>query len=233
MLFVSWVKRKECSKVKRNFQLYVKKGMDIKMTKIKICGLQRKEDIAYVNELKPDYIGFVFLQGRRRYISPKDAASLRALLNPSIQSVGVFVDEPMGNVVSLLQSQTIQIAQLHGQEETAYAQKLKSICNCPIIKAFIIKAKEDIEKAVDYPADYLLLDNGLGTGEAFDWSLIQKIDRPFFLAGGLNPGNVQKAISMAHPYAVDTSSGVETDRHKDYEKIKAFIHSVRSYENKK
>lgn len=203
------------------------------MTKIKICGLQRKEDISYVNKLKPDYIGFVFLQSRRRYISPKDAASLRTLLNTSIQSVGVFVNEPIENVVSLLQSQTIQIAQLHGQEDVFYAQKLKSICNCPIIKAFIIKTKEDIKRAMDYPADYLLLDNGLGTGETFDWSLVRQIDRPFFLAGGLNSENVQNAISMTHPYAVDTSSGVETDQHKDYEKIKAFIHSVRSYENKK
>lgn len=203
------------------------------MTKIKICGLQTEEDISYVNELRPDYIGFVFLQGRRRYISPKEAASLRTLLDPSIQSVGVFVNEPMENVVSLLQNQTIQIAQLHGQEDASYALKLKSICNCPIIKAFIIKSKEDIERAMNYPADYLLLDNGLGTGETFDWSLIQKIDRPFFLAGGLSSENVQKAISMTHPYAVDTSSGVETNERKDYKKIKAFINSVRTYEEEK
>ena len=203
------------------------------MTKIKICGLQTEEDISYVNELRPDYIGFVFLQGRRRYISPKEAASLRTILDPSIQSVGVFVNEPVENVVSLLQNQTIQIAQLHGQEDASYALKLKSICNCPIIKAFIIKSKEDIERAMNYPADYLLLDNGLGTGETFDWSLIQKIDRLFFLAGGLNSENVQKAISMTHPYAVDTSSGVETNEHKDYEKIKAFINSVRTYEDEK
>lgn len=202
------------------------------MTKIKICGLQSKEDICYVNELKPDYIGFVFLQNKRRYVSPEKAATLRDLLSPSIQGVGVFVNEPVENVISLLQSQTIQIAQLHGQEDAAYAQQLKKICNCPVIKAFIIKNKEDIEKAMDYPADYLLLDNGLGTGETFDWSLIRKMDRPFFLAGGLNAENVQKAISMTHPYGVDTSSGVETNQRKDYEKIKAFIRSVRTYKDK-
>ena len=198
------------------------------MTKIKICGLQREEDISYVNEFKPDYIGFVFLQGRRRYIAPEKAASLRALLAPSIQSVGVFVNEPIENVVSLLQNQTIQIAQLHGQEDTSYAQKLKSICNCPIIKAFIIKTKKDIKNAMAYPADYLLLDNGLGTGETFDWSLIQKTDRPFFLAGGLTSENVAQAISMTHPYAVDTSSGVETNQQKDAAKIESFIRSVRN-----
>lgn len=199
------------------------------MTKIKICGLKSEDDISYANELKPDYIGFVFLQGRRRYVSPQKAASLRALLDPSIQSVGVFVNEPIENVAALLQNQTIQIAQLHGQEDEAYAINLKRLCGKPVIKAFIIKTKEDIQRALAYPADYLLLDNGLGSGEAFDWSFIQDIDRPFFLAGGLNSENVRQAISMTHPYAVDTSSGVETDDKKDYEKMKSFINTVRGY----
>lgn len=198
------------------------------MTKIKICGLQSEDDISYVNKLMPDYIGFVFLQGRRRYISPDDAAHLKSLLNPSIQSVGVFVNESVENVASLLQSGTIQMAQLHGQEDEAYAKKLKSLCDRPIIKAFIIKSEEDIKKALAYPADYLLLDNGLGTGETFDWSLVRSIERPFFLAGGLNSENVREAISLTGPYAVDTSSGVETDYKKDYYKIKAFIDAVRS-----
>ncbi len=197
------------------------------MTKIKICGLKSEDDISYVNELKPDYIGFVFLQGRARYVSPKKAASLRTLLDPAIQSVGVFVNEPMEHVTALLQNGTIQIAQLHGQEDEAYTEELKRLCHKPIIKAFIIKTKDDIQRVLSYPADYLLLDNGLGTGEIFDWSLIQNIDRPFFLAGGLNPENVRQAISITHPYAVDTSSGVETDYRKDYKKIKSFIHSVR------
>lgn len=198
------------------------------MTKIKICGLQSEDDISYVNELMPDYIGFVFLQGRRRYISPEDAAHLKSLLNPSIQAVGVFVNEPVENVASLLQNGTIQMAQLHGQEDEAYARKLKSLCDKPIIKAFIIKSESDIRDALTYPSDFLLLDNGLGTGEVFDWSLIQNIERPFFLAGGLTPENVRDAIFLTHPYAVDTSSGVETDQKKDYNKIKAFIDAVRS-----
>lgn len=197
------------------------------MTKIKICGLQSEDDISYVNELMPDYIGFVFLQGRRRYISPDDAAHLKSLLDPTIQSVGVFVNESVENVASLLQNGTIQMAQLHGQEDENYAKNLKSMCDKPIIKAFIIKSEEDIKKALAYPSDYLLLDNGLGTGETFDWSLIRNIDRPFFLAGGLNSENVREAISLTGPYAVDTSSGVETDHRKDYNKIKAFIDAVR------
>lgn len=198
------------------------------MTKIKICGLQSEDDISYVNKLQPDYIGFVFLQGRRRYVSPEKAADLRKLLNPSIQSVGVFVNESVGNVAALLQNDTIQLAQLHGQEDEAYAQELKRLCSKPIIKAFIIKSENDIKRALTYPADYLLLDNGLGTGESFDWSLIQNIDRPFFLAGGLNPENVKEAIAITHPYGVDTSSGVETEYRKDYSKIKSFINAVRN-----
>ena len=196
------------------------------MTKIKICGLKSENDISYANELKPDYVGFVFLKGRARYISPKQAAHFRKLLDPSIPAAGVFVNEPVENVISLLQSGTIQIAQLHGQEDEAYLKELRQYCSQPVIKAFIIKTRADIQKALAFPSDYLLLDNGLGTGETFDWSLIQNIDRPFFLAGGLNPENVRNAIEFAHPYAVDVSSGVETDGKKDYKKMKAFVTAV-------
>lgn len=198
------------------------------MVKVKICGLQSEDDISYVNELKPDYVGFVFMKGRRRYISPENAAHLRALLDPEIQSVGVFVNEPLENAAALLQSGTIQAAQLHGQEDEGYARELKRLCQKPIIKAFIVRTAEDIGQALAYPCDYLLLDNGLGTGESFDWSLVQNIDRPFFLAGGLTPENVRDAIRRTHPYGVDTSSGVESCHRKDYHKIKAFIGAARN-----
>lgn len=198
------------------------------MTKVKICGLKSENDISYVNELKPDYVGFVFLQGRKRYVSPQKAAHLRDLLDPSIPAVGVFVNEPLEQIISLAENGTIQMVQLHGQEDAPYLQELRRHCKLPVIKAFIIKTKEDIERALLYPSDYLLLDNGLGTGESFDWSLIQNIDRPFFLAGGLTPENAASAINLAHPYALDVSSGVETDGNKDYEKIKAFIHTVKN-----
>lgn len=201
------------------------------MTKVKICGLKSEDDISYANELKPDYIGFVFLQGRKRYVSPSHAAHLRELLDPSIPAVGVFVNEPLEYVISLAESGTIQMIQLHGQEDKSYLQKLRESCSLPVIKAFIIRTKEDMESALLYPSDYLLLDNGLGTGEAFDWSLIEKINRPFFLAGGLNPKNAASAIEQAHPYALDVSSGVETDGNKDYEKMKSFIHTVRTIVN--
>lgn len=197
------------------------------MTKIKICGLRREQDIRYANELMPDYIGFVFLKGKMRYVTFEEAAHLRSLLDPAIPAVGVFVNEPVENVIRLLQSGTIQIAQLHGQEDEAYAEELGRAGDHCIIRAFAVRSSEDIHRAFAFPADYPLLDNGKGTGETFDWSLFQEQEKTFFLAGGLSPENVKEAIECFHPYAVDVSSGVETDGFKDYEKMKAFMDAVR------
>ena len=197
------------------------------MTKIKICGLRREQDIRYANELMPDYIGFVFLKGKMRYVTFEEAAHLRSLLDPAIPAVGVFVNEPVENVIRLLQSGTIQIAQLHGQEDEAYAEELRRAGDHCIIRAFAVRSSEDIHRAFAFPADYPLLDNGKGTVETFDWSLFQEQEKPFFLAGGLSPENVKEAIECFHPYAVDVSSGVETDGFKDYEKMKAFMDAVR------
>lgn len=197
------------------------------MTKIKICGLRREQDIRYANELMPDYIGFVFLKGKMRYVTFEEAAHLRSLLDPAIPAVGVFVNEPAENVIRLLQAGTIQIAQLHGQEDEAYIEELRRAGDHCIIRAFAVRSSEDIHRAFAFPADYPLLDNGKGTGETFDWSLFQEQEKPFFLAGGLSPENVKEAIECFHPYAVDVSSGVETDGYKDYEKMKAFMDAVR------
>lgn len=197
------------------------------MTKIKICGLRREQDIRYANELMPDYIGFVFLKGKMRYVTFEEAAHLRSLLDPAIPAVGVFVNEPAENVIRLLQAGTIQIAQLHGQEDEAYIEELRRAGDHCIIRAFAVRSSEDIHRAFAFPADYPLLDNGKGTGETFDWSLFQEQEKPFFLAGGLSPENVKDAIECFHPYAVDVSSGVETDGFKDYEKMKAFMDAVR------
>ena len=197
------------------------------MTKIKICGLKSEQDISFANELKPDYVGFVFLKGKARYVSPTQAAQLRKLLDPEIPAVGVFVNEPPENVIALLQEGTIQIAQLHGKEDALYVKKLRSTCKNSIIKAFVIKSETDLENALSFPSDYLLFDNGQGTGKVFNWSLIKNGNRPFFLAGGLTPENIEDAITTLHPFGVDVSSGVETDGKKDYDKIKTFINNIR------
>lgn len=198
------------------------------MTKIKICGLSRLCDIDYVNTTMPDYIGFVFAPHSKRYVSPSQASQLKARLSPCIKAAGVFVGEEAENILDIAGRGIIDIIQLHGSEDDHYISKLKAVSDVPIIKAFSIKSKKDIQTAVLSSADYILLDNGAGgTGDVFDWSLISEISRPYFLAGGLTPNNVGQAVYKNHPFAVDASSGVETDGVKDFNKIKAFIDTVR------
>ena len=187
--------------------------------KVKICGLFRDCDIDYVNEAKPDFIGFVFAQSRRQ-VSAEWAEARRPKLRPEITPVGVFVNEPIANVVKLLNANIIAMAQLHGEENEQYIKELKALTNKPIIKAVRVLSQKDIESAQHTLADFLLLDNGTGgTGESFDWSLVRKMKKPFFLAGGLKADNLEQAISATSPYAVDLSSGVETDGVKDRTKI--------------
>ena len=203
------------------------------MTKIKVCGIKRPCDIDMVNELMPDYVGFVFAKNSKRYISPDEAKLLRGRLNREITAVGVFVNEKIEVVTELLQNGTIDIVQLHGSEDEAYISKLKEKTGCRIIKAFCIKEKEDITAANLSTADYILLDSGSGSGECFEWSYIKAVNRPYFLAGGLNPYNVENAIERLSPFAVDVSSGLETEGLKDKEKMTAFIEAVRKREDKK
>lgn len=199
------------------------------MTKIKICGLRRPEDIAYVNEAKPDFAGFIIdVPKSRRNVPREKVRELTALLSPEILPVGVFVNAPMETILSLVTDGTLKAVQLHGQESQSYLEELKKQVAVPLIRAFSIRSPEDLTEAEKSPADFVLLDNGAGgTGETFDWSLLSSFDRPFFLAGGLRPDNITKAISRFHPYALDLSSGVETDGYKDKEKIIAAVAAVR------
>ena len=197
------------------------------MTKIKFCGLTRTGDIEAANELKPDYIGFVFWPKSKRAVTAGQAKTLKAKLDPSIKAVGVFVDEDMEAVKSLLDGGIIDIAQLHGHEDEDYITGLKEASGKPVIKAFKIRSEDDIRKAEASPADLVLLDAGMGDGVTFDWSLIKNAGRPYFLAGGLDPDNAADAVRTLHPYALDVSSGIETDGLKDTNKMAAFAASVR------
>ena len=191
------------------------------MPKIKICGLSRPEDITYINEAKPDYCGFIIdVPKSRRNVSISKVRELVQNLESQICPVGVFVNKDCGEVAQLLNEGTIQIAQLHGQEDEAYIRRIQKNTGHQVLKAFSVKTAQDIEKALKSPADYILLDQGGGgTGQTFDWSLIPEIDRPFFLAGGLGADNLETAVRTIHPYAVDLSSSVETDGMKDRDKI--------------
>lgn len=197
------------------------------MTKIKLCGLSRPCDIESANALKPEFIGFIFAPKSKRYISPEKAKELKQILIPDIKAVGVFVKENPETVAKLLNNGVIDIAQLHGGEDEDYIMGLRERTDKPIIKAFRIETAGDIADAEQSTADYVLLDSGAGTGMVFDWSLIQNIKRPYFLAGGLGVDNVKSAVETLHPYAVDVSSGIETNGKKDKYKMAEFIAAVR------
>ena len=196
--------------------------------KIKLCGLTRPCDIEAVNELQPDYIGFVFAKKSRRYVSPEKAEELKAMLAPGIQAVGVFVNEEPAQIVSLLEAGTIDVAQLHGQESETEIRRLRELTDHPLIQAFRIDTEQDVERANASTADYVLLDSGAGgTGTVFDWDLLRAIRRPYFLAGGLDTENLGTVKAKLNPYGVDVSSGIETDGYKDKEKMTAFVAAAR------
>lgn len=219
------------------------------MTKIKLCGLTRASDIEAANELMPEYVGFVFAPGSRRCVTKEQAAALKALLSPEIAAVGVFVDEEPETVADLLREGIIDMAQLHGREDAAYIRRLRALTQRPLIQAFRMgaadaanaaAAERDVADAAaaenggssvlaaeESAADLVLLDSGAGCGRTFHWEQAKQVKRPYFLAGGLDAKTVGDAIRLLHPFAVDVSSGIETDGQKDREKMAAFVAAVR------
>lgn len=198
------------------------------MTQIKICGLTREADIDYVNEARPDYIGFILnFPKSRRNLSPEQAAALKSRLSPEIRAVGVFVDRPAEEIIRAAETVGLDVIQLHGHEDDAYIAALRERTNLPVWKAFRVRSAADLSAAERSSADEILLDNGYGTGEAFDWSLAGGFNRPFLLAGGLTPERIPQAIRALHPKLMDISSGVETDGVKDRDKILAAVRAAR------
>jgi len=202
------------------------------MTKVKICGLSRERDIEAVNRCRPDYVGFVMAESRRR-VTPEMAERLKARLDPGIKAVGVFVNEDIRLIVELYTAGIIDTVQLHGDEDADYISTLKRAIPALIIKAVRVHSRQQIYEAQVLPADLLLLDtynHGKfgGSGRSFDWSLIPILSKRFFLAGGLNISNIGAAIRAVRPGAVDISSGVETDGLKDEDKIREIIAMIRA-----
>ncbi len=202
--------------------------------KVKICGLKRREDVIYVNKYHPDYIGFVFA-GTKRKISIDQAAALRQMLDPSIQAVGVFVNEAIENIHYLVTHQVIDCVQLHGEETEEIIQGIQSF-GVPVIKAIRLGTQR-YEKPRFSSADYLLFDSydqdayG-GTGKRLNKRILQSLCGNYFVAGGINIDNVDDILSYCNPYAIDLSSGVETNGFKDEEKIRMFIEHIRRREVK-
>lgn len=186
------------------------------MTKIKICGIRRLQDIEACNKYQPDFIGFIFFKGSKRYITLDEALELKRHLSMRIKSVGVFRDASIDEVVEVAQSGAIDLIQLHGHEDSNYIVSLRRKTMLPIIRAYI-----------DDPlVKYLMYDNiNPGSGEVCDWTKV-KSDKPFFLAGGINASNVKEALKL-EPYCIDVSTGVETNGYKDPKKIEELIRMVR------
>lgn len=206
--------------------------------RVKICGLRREEDISCVNAYLPDYIGFVFYPKSKRYVTGEQAQKLKEKLDPRIRAVGVFVNADPDAVIALLQKNIIDIAQLHGQESEEQLRKIREQTGKPVIRAVKVTEETNLQEAYQTDADYILLDNGMGSGKPFPWDVIlkqlaqeelqEKICRkPFFLAGGISPENMERAAEAFRPYALDLSSSVETDGVKDPEKIRKLMETIR------
>ena len=199
------------------------------MTKIKICGITCKEEIDYINILKPDYIGLVFFKGSKRFVNLDQAKSLVSNLDRGIKKVGVFVNEDLGKVEKIRKDCDLDILQFHGDETEEYLVNFKG----EIWKAVRVREREDLDK-LNSKGDYkYLLDSFKpgqlgGTGESFNWDLVDKnYGKNIILAGGLTPSNVSKAIKKLRPYGVDVSSGVEKNEKKDFKLLKDFIENAR------
>lgn len=202
------------------------------MSKIKICGLTRPQDIEAVNLILPDYVGFVFAHSKRQ-VSDDAAKSLKSHLNPFIKAAGVFVNDDIEHIEHLCNLNIIDIVQLHGDENEEYIKKLRKYIPNKIIKAVRVRNSNDIKMANEFSSDYLLFDayhekQYGGSGITFDWSLISKMSKTYFLAGGINIKNILDAQNLCSPYCMDVSSGVETDGLKDKEKIIKIVTKIRS-----
>jgi len=198
------------------------------MTKVKICGLTRLEDIDAVNIARPEFAGFVFAKSRRQ-VTEGTAAMLRLKLDNMIKAVGVFVNEDIEVIARLARHGIIDLVQLHGDEDESYIKSLRGYCSLPVIKAVRVgRALPSLPRE----ADYLLFDTlGTvrgGTGQVFNWKLLEGYQGlPYFLAGGLSAWNIARAINQLTPFGVDISSGVETDGVKDPAKIRKVVSIVK------
>ncbi|MGN0056382.1 MAG: phosphoribosylanthranilate isomerase [Atopobiaceae bacterium] len=199
-------------------------------TLIKECGMFRPADVRAANEVRPDMLGFVVDCPRsRRNVDPALLEELAPAVDERVVRVGVFVREPLRRVADLVGRGLLDLVQLHGGEDGAYLDELRGLLGgaVPVMQAFCVRGSDDVELARRSAADVVLLDAGQGSGRGFDWSLASDVGRPFALAGGLGPDNVARAVRQVHPWAVDMSSGLETNGLKDKEKMRAAVAAVR------
>lgn len=192
------------------------------MTKVKICGLKTVEAVQVAVEAGADYIGFVFAESRRQ-VSLEQAEKLASSIPATVQKVGVFVSPSLAELEQAIDQVGLDLVQIHGD----FDENLLSQISVPVIRAVQVQSGGE---TLHSQADYLLFDAPVaGSGRTFDWNKLDSsaISQPFFIAGGLDADNVRAAVQTFSPYAVDVSSGVETDGVKDNEKIRRFIERVK------
>ena len=193
------------------------------MTKVKICGLSTKEAVKTAVSAGADYIGFVFAPSKRQ-VTLEQAAELAKLIPVNVKKVGVFVSPSRAELLEAVDKVGLDFVQVHGQ----VVDKLFENLPCASIQAVQVDGSGHVPNS---QADYLLFDAPVaGSGQTFDWGRLDTtgLAQPFFIAGGLNEDNVAGAIQHFSPFAVDVSSGVETDGQKDHEKIRRFIERVKN-----
>lgn len=199
-------------------------------TRIKVCGITRRQDAEFAAEIGVDAIGLVFYEASPRAVDIMQAQQIVAQLPPFVSVVGLFVNAADEFVRQCVDSLAIDILQFHGDESPEYCQQF----NKPYMKAVRMQTETDLQSiAAQYASSSaLLLDSyqaGVpgGTGKTFDWSLISQVNKPIILAGGLTVDNVAQAVQQVRPYAVDVSGGVEqTKGIKSREKMSAFMQEV-------
>ena len=205
---------------------------------IKVCGLRRKEDIEYANELKPDYIGFIFAKSKRQ-VTKEKARELKSLLDSDIKTVGIFVNEDIDCVIDIANQVNLDVIQLHGDEDKTYIKNLreymrKNKIRKELWKAIRIKNSESLDEINILDVEGILLDTYSkeaygGLGETFNWELVSdlKLDKKLILAGGIDEQNIKQARQLVRPDIIDVSSGIETNGFKDYQKMKILIEKGR------
>ncbi|MCM8763551.1 MAG: phosphoribosylanthranilate isomerase [Candidatus Omnitrophica bacterium] len=202
--------------------------------KVKICGITNLEDAKQAVDLGADMLGFVFARSPRQ-ITPQKAKAIIKNLPPFVIKVGVFMNEKLENIETIVNFCRLNLVQLHGEESPDFCKKVRRFVG--VIKAFRMRSELELKKMLNYDVDAYLLDSFVhgvygGTGKTFDWRLAVKAKRilnkrPLILSGGLNPENIAQAIKKVRPYAVDTSSGVEKfPGKKDKVLLKRYFHRI-------
>ena len=193
------------------------------MTKVKICGLSTKETVETAVSAGADYIGFVFAPSKRQ-VTLEQAAELAEIIPANVKKVGVFVSPRRADLLDAIEKVSLDLVQVHSQ----VADDLFEDLPCASIQAVQVDEGGHVPNS---QADYLLFDAPVaGSGQTFDWGRLDttELAQPFFIAGGLNEDNLEEAIQHFTPYAVDVSSGVETDGQKDHGKIRRFIERAKN-----